>query len=49
MPQLDQYIFLHEIVTLIFAFFLLYAYVRRVMLPQLNAVLKYRTKKIAEL
>lgn len=49
MPQLDQYIFLHQIATLVLFFFLLYAYVRRQILPRLNSILKYRNKKIAKL
>lgn len=49
MPQLDQFIFLHQVVTLIIFFFLLYAFVRRNLIPNLNDILKYRTKQFAQL
>lgn len=49
MPQLDPYIFLHQILTLIFFFFLLYFYVRKTIIPKLNSILKYRNKKINKL
>ena len=49
MPQLDPYIFFHQIITLFFIFFLIYIYVRRNILPRLNSILKYRNKKINKL
>ena len=49
MPQLDPYIFLHQIITLIFFFFLIYFYVRKTVVPKLNSILKYRNKKISKL
>jgi hypothetical protein len=49
MPQLDPYIFLHQIVTLIVFFFLIYFYVRKNIIPKLNSILKYRNKKISKL
>ena len=49
MPQLDPYIFYHQIITLFFIFFLIYIYVRKNILPKLNSILKYRSKKINKL
>lgn len=49
MPQLDPYILFHQIMALFFVFFLIYAYVRRNILPKLNEILKYRNKKIKQL
>lgn len=49
MPQLDPYIFFHQIITLFFIFFLIYIYVRKNILPKLNSILKYRNKKINKL
>lgn len=49
MPQLDKYIFVHQLISLIFFFFLLYFYVRGTAIPKLNSVLKYRKKKIEKL
>lgn len=45
MPQLDKFIFLNQILGLIFFFFLIYIYVRSNILPKINAILKYRNKK----
>ena len=49
MPQLDKYIFLNQILALFFFFFLVYFYIRGTVIPKLNAILKYRNKKIAKL
>lgn len=49
MPQLDPYIFLHQIITLIIFFFLIYFYVRKTIVPKLNSILKYRNKKVTKL
>ena len=49
MPQLDPYIFLHQITTLIIFFLFLYFYIRKVVIPKINLTLKYRNKKLAKL
>lgn len=49
MPQLDKYIFVHQMISLVFFFFLLYFYIRKTAIPQLNLILKYRKKKISKL
>ena len=48
MPQLDKYIFLNQVLALIF-FFLTYIYIRGTVIPNLNMSLKYRHKKFASL
>ncbi len=45
MPQLDKYIFLNQILTLFVFFFLIYFYVRGTIIPNINSMLKYRSKK----
>ncbi len=49
MPQLDKYIFLNQVLALIFFFFLTYIYIRGTIIPTLNTSLKYRNKKLIEL
>lgn len=49
MPQLDPYTFLHQIITLVIFFFLLYAYIRKQLIPSINAILKYRIKRVDQL
>jgi len=49
MPQLDKYIFLNQVLALIFFFFLTYIYIRSIVIPNLNMSLKYRHKKFASL
>lgn len=49
MPQLDKFTFLNQILGLIFFFFLIYIYIRGTVLPKINTVLKYRTKKSLKL
>lgn len=44
MPQLDKYIFLQQILTLIFVFFLIYKHLRGRFIPYINGVLKYKYK-----
>ena len=44
MPQLDKYIFFHQMISFTFFFFLIYFYSRRVILPKLNGILKFRSK-----
>lgn len=47
MPQLDKYIFLNQVLALIFFFFLTYIYIRSTVIPNLNMSLKYRHKRFA--
>ena len=49
MPQLDKYIFLNQVLALIFFFFITYIYVRSTVIPNLNMSLKYRHKSFAKL
>ena len=49
MPQLDKYIFLNQIISLVVFFFLLYFYIRSTVLPLVNGMLKYRIKKFEKL
>ena len=49
MPQLDKYIFLNQVLALIFFFFLIYIYIRGTVIPNLNMSLKYRHKRFATL
>lgn len=49
MPQLDKYIFLNQVLALIFFFFLTYIYIRSTVIPNLNMSLKYRHKSFAML
>ena len=46
MPQLDQYIFFSQILSLIFFFLLTYIYVRSSIIPKVSSILKFRKKKV---
>ena len=45
MPQLDKYIFFNQIIYLTFFFFLIYVYIRGLVIPEISSILKYRKKK----
>lgn len=44
MPQLDKYIFLHQIIAFSIFFILIYMYSRKTILPKINKILKFRKK-----
>ena len=44
MPQLDKYIFFHQIIFLTLFVFLIYFYSRKTILPKLSKILKLRER-----
>ena len=49
MPQLDKYIFFHQITSLTIVFFFIYIYTRKTILPNISSILKFRNKLIRKL
>lgn len=45
MPQLDKYLYLHNVVTLTLCFLAIYVFTRKSLVPHTSSVLKYRSKR----